>query len=280
MIDEELRYELNKMKYNYYKEAGIFFLRNNAPTKNPHWHDCYEIEYIVSGRATERINDCEYEAIPRDIFLLTPNDFHQFVDYTENITIVNIMFPEEIIWEQLLSKLETKAFNMNVFARLEEDESEKVKALVSVFEKEIEQKKSGYVQNVHSIINIIVSIILRERFKENNVGGQYSSVKRAIDYIKNNFQKPLTLVDVAKEVNLEPNYFSSIFSKKLKTTFKSFLNEIRLNNAVKELKNSEKSILDICYSSGYGSISNFNRMFKKRYGMSPREYRQKQGIKT
>lgn len=212
--------------------------------------------------------------------MLTPNDFHQFADYTENITIVTIMFPEEIIWEQLLSKLETKAFNMNVFARLEEDESEKVKALVSVFEKEIRQKKSGYVQNVHSIINIIVSIILRERFKENNAGGQYTSVKRAIDYIKKNFQKPLTLVDVAKEVNLEPNYFSSIFSKKLKTTFKSFLNEVRLNNAVKELKNSEKSILDICYSSGYGSISNFNRMFKKRYGMSPREYRQKQGIKT
>ena len=269
---EKLHYELSKMPYDYYKEAGVWYIKHDAHVANPHWHDCYEMVLVVSGNAVEHVNESEYFVSDGSLVLVTPDDFHQ-VTHTENYLVHHIMFSEEILGEELLIKLITKGHDMNMIVKLDDEDFKSAKLLFELLARELKEKKNGYIQNVYGILNILVSTVLRYRFTKSENMNKYNSVGRALEYIKCNFTKPLTLSEVAKEVNLEPNYFSSIFSKKLNTNFKNYVNEVRLNHALRELRSSDKTIVEICYSSGYGSISNFNRMFKKHYGMTPKEYR-------
>lgn len=269
---ERLRYELSKMPYDYYKEAGIWYIKHDAHVTNPHWHDCYEMVLVISGKAVEHINECEFPVEEGYVALITPDDFHQLSNL-DNYLVHHVMFPEEILNEDLLLKLITKGNDMNTIVKLDDEDFKSMQSLFDLLARELKASKNGYVNNVHSILNIMVSTVLRYSFTKSEKVSKYNSVGRAVEYIKCNFTKPLTLSEVAKEVNLEPNYFSSIFSKKLKTNFKNYLNEVRLNHALRELRSSDKTIVEICYSSGYGSISNFNRMFKKRYGITPKEYR-------
>ena len=92
-------------------------------------------------------------------------------------------------------------------------------------------------------------------------------------YIEDNYDKKISLVDVAEEVFMSAGYFSRFFSKIMKKTFFEFLNEYRITHACKLLIETEKSSSEICYEVGFESIPFFYRQFKKFKGCPPRQYR-------
>ena len=95
---------------------------------------------------------------------------------------------------------------------------------------------------------------------------------KTYQYIFNNFNKPISLTDVAEVASMNPSAFSRLFKKVNRKTFKEYLNEIRVGYARKLITENEYNITRICYESGYNNISNFNRQFKKITGKSPTEY--------
>ena len=102
-------------------------------------------------------------------------------------------------------------------------------------------------------------------------------MRSAALYVRMNFKQNPTLEDAARAVNLDPAYFSVKFHEIMGVTFKKYLNEIKLNFASKALKNNrEMSVSDICYDSGFESLSHFHREFKKKFARTPLEFRKKQ----
>jgi AraC-like DNA-binding protein len=92
-------------------------------------------------------------------------------------------------------------------------------------------------------------------------------------YIENNYQKKITLAEIAKAVCMSPGYFSRFFSKTMKKSFFEFLNEYKVNHSCKLLIETDKPISGICYDSGFESIPFFYRQFKKFKGCQPKQYR-------
>ncbi len=93
------------------------------------------------------------------------------------------------------------------------------------------------------------------------------------NYIIQNYNKPITLEDVANVAYMTPESFCRYFKKHTLHTFISFLNEVRINEACKKLTaNKFDSISTVAYECGFKSIANFNRVFKCLKGSSPREY--------
>lgn len=93
------------------------------------------------------------------------------------------------------------------------------------------------------------------------------------NYIMHNYDKPITLEDVASQVHMTPHAFCRFFKKHTLHTFVSFLNEVRINEACKKLTNSTyDNIATIAYTCGFNSITNFNRVFKTVTGNSPSQY--------
>jgi len=92
-------------------------------------------------------------------------------------------------------------------------------------------------------------------------------------YILANFSSGITLEQVAAVANLSQHSFCRYFKSRTKKTFSVFMLEIRVENACKLLNETDKSVADICYESGFNNFSNFNRYFKDITGYTPIQYK-------
>jgi AraC-like DNA-binding protein len=92
-------------------------------------------------------------------------------------------------------------------------------------------------------------------------------------YIEKNYLKKISLADVAAQANMNEEYFSRFFSRVMKKSFFEFLNEYKINRACKLLIETDKTVNEICYCSGFESIPFFYRQFKKFKNYRPKQYR-------
>ena len=99
------------------------------------------------------------------------------------------------------------------------------------------------------------------------------SILEVVQYIDDNFQKPLTLNDLADTAHFSPTYLSRLFHQEKGMTIKTYINKKRLENAKFLLDHSELSISCVAVRCGYSNVSHFNRLFKQHQGCSPLEYR-------
>ena len=94
-----------------------------------------------------------------------------------------------------------------------------------------------------------------------------------IRFTLNEYQRPITLEEVAEITNLSAPAFCRFFKKRTRKSYVSFLNELRIGKACKLLLDKDLSISEICYNAGFKNISHFNRKFRAILGVTPSEYR-------
>lgn len=99
------------------------------------------------------------------------------------------------------------------------------------------------------------------------------AVKAAAEYIQNNYTKNITLKDVARMHFINEKYLGYIFSKQMKTSFNSYLNNIRLEHAKGMLLSTNESIIAVSLACGYQNVTYFNRVFKNNTGKTPSDFR-------
>ncbi len=104
-----------------------------------------------------------------------------------------------------------------------------------------------------------------------------SRIQAMISYVQTNYQKPLKLEDLADRFYLSPSYISRYFKRMAGVNFVKYLIEIRLEAARWEMMNTEKPLTRIAMDCGFPDLSAFNKSFKKKYEMNPKDYRKKQG---
>ena len=103
-------------------------------------------------------------------------------------------------------------------------------------------------------------------------------LKLILKYIENHYMDKITIEEIANEVGLSQSHFMKYFKNTMGTSFIDYLNEYRLTMASRLLLSSDSSILAIASEVGYENLSYFNRTFKKRFAMTPREYRKNSGV--
>jgi two-component system, response regulator YesN len=102
-------------------------------------------------------------------------------------------------------------------------------------------------------------------------------IYKAIDYLKRNYMKKITLEEVANYINLSPSYFCKIFKDEMKLSFNQYLNKVRINMSKKLLADDSIALVDVTNLVGYEDQSYFSRVFKKQTGVSPGRYRESRG---
>lgn len=100
-------------------------------------------------------------------------------------------------------------------------------------------------------------------------------IYKSIEYIRRNYMKKVTLDDVAENVSLSPSYFSRIFKQETKTSFNSYLNNVRIEMSKKLLLDEDIPLVDIATLAGFENQSYYSRVFKQITGLSPRQFREK-----
>jgi len=100
-----------------------------------------------------------------------------------------------------------------------------------------------------------------------------AAIQEAIRFCKEHFAEPIGLSDVAKHIHLHPGYLCHLFRRQTGATLTKYLQGLRIGRAKKLLAETDRSIIDIAWASGFESISHFNHLFKKTVGMSPSAFR-------
>lgn len=95
----------------------------------------------------------------------------------------------------------------------------------------------------------------------------------ATAYIHGHLYDELPLYAVARQAHMSPQGFSRFFHKWMGRTFAAYVTELRIASACQALLESDHSIAEVCFASGFRNLSNFNRQFRTMKGMSPREFR-------
>ena len=118
---------------------------------------------------------------------------------------------------------------------------------------------------------------LGSRVKEAGGKREPRAVRRVKEFIRDHWREPLPLRLLAERASLSGPYLSALFKKETGRNLSDYLWELRLEAAKKALEKTDRKIIDIAFDSGFGSLAQFNRVFKKRTGMSPSEHRAASG---
>ena len=251
------------MQSDYLGKEDISAVKKNFNGKyKSHWHEFYEIEYIISGTGIYEIDGKEYKIKPGTLFFMTPVDFHS-VD-AKDIEIYNIQFSSLAANTEILAEITERDFP--TFFELKGND-------LSFIEAQLAEMVINH--NDRQFQSLILNCILAKLLKLQNNGGKadLSPISKAQLYILNRFRDNISLSDVAKNAGFSVSYFSMLFKKETGKTFKEYTNNLKFEYAEKLLKYTDFTVLQVCNESGFEDYANFLRRFKERTKMSPTEYR-------
>jgi len=250
-----------------------------------HYHDEFELNFIRNAKGAKRIVGDNIEVIEDlEMVLIGPNLYHSwFTHQCKNTVIkeVTIQWHKDLFDEKLLCRNQLN-FIRSMFERASRGISFSQETILALAPRLLSlNEKSGF-DSVLELMSILhdLSISRNMRTLSNatfaNEQFSYNSrrIEKAFQYMYTNFDRTVTLNEVARLVNMTDVSFSRFIKKRTGNTFIDSLNEIRLGHASKKLIDTTHSIAEISYNCGFNNISNFNRIFKKKKGCTPKSFRE------
>ena len=255
------------MKDNHFLVAVYHY---PSPTKLPptHNHMFTQIEFIVGGSCKQTVNGNELECTDGTILLMFPQDVHQYTEFSGNVAQYNLCFADDMLHQEVLDTMYSK--NGVLCAKLEKESYNRI---ITCFRKLIhENSNPGLLSSriIRGLIQEIVIEVLRHaKSVKTKVGNP--ALRDALQYIRENFRHQITLYELSHTVHLTPQYFCKLFKQELGIAFHEYLRNMRLDYAMMLLKTTNMNITEICIESGFNSASNFTKIFKTRFGITPKQ---------
>ena len=271
-------------------EEVISLSRNVAKERHiPHTHDFIEIVYICEGSGTQMINDDSYLVKRGDLLFINFKDVHSYSTDT-GMEYINCLISPEFLSEELInSKNALDILTLAIFKDFF-DVAEKICPKISfhglemleiedVFNHmiaEYEKKAPGYIAVLKGYVNVLLAKIFRI-FKKPELDSLTTDLNKitpeVLQYIKKNYNKKITLKELAKHSFYNAAYFSTIFKECFGKTPLEYINEIRIEKAVQLMKQTDLTIEEICHRVGYSNKKHFYKIFRDATGTTPNNFR-------
>ena len=250
-----------------------------ATDNDLHWHEFYELEYILDGEAVEIVNGVSYSVGPGTVTLLSPVDFHAYknIDPENPLEVIKVEFQDLFLPKALLNDIYT-----HKDAKITRISDGLFDSFLSQLCKDF--CEDGYAKDtflMNSIVNLCI-LVMRYIFADKKAdvltSGEHSPIQDAVLYVRTHFRENISAEAVAKTVHLSPNYFSEYFKKQTGEKFSIFVLRLRVEFAANLLRISDLSIKEVAFESGFNSAAYFSNTFKDFYGVSPERYRRENKI--
>lgn len=236
-----------------------------------HWHNNFELEFILDGNGTQILNGREYPLCRGAFYILNQTDFHE-VHSNKPLRLINIRFSDDMISDSMIGKILN--YKDNIVFYTNGSEYDEIFSLLKILMREYSEKKEGYENVIADILECIFVFISRKikyssKYNFKNTG----VIQKAVLYLHNHFRENPSLDDIAKIFAVNPNYFSTLFHKEIRMTYKQYMTMLRTRYAKKLILSTELTVTEICYACGFSSLPHFLRVFKTRFGTTPSQMR-------
>ena len=232
----------------------------------PHWHEFYEIEYLLGGSGDYIIDGKCYPIGEGMFFLMSPANFHEVI--TTDSQAFNIMFSERACNADLLASCISENGGL-AFCTKEND-----RAFFETLLGELCENQSNPTYSAC----LLDALLCRSIGYAKNDRNRPSYVGRAVLYLLSNFRHSPSLSEVAALVGYTPTYFCAVFKRDVGESFKEYLDRLRFDYAKKLVLSSSLSAAQICKESGFCDYPNFIRRYTARFGASPMQMRKQKEI--
>lgn len=237
-----------------------------------HWHHSVEIFLVQAGEIDFYINNRHLPLSCHDFVLVNSNEVHSIECPRPNITIV-LQIPAEA-FEGYFG--EESYVN---FEKKDEKSNRALAELVASMFSSYEKQEYGYRLKVMSQFYQLLYLLVTN-FQAEALDKEVLRQKKHLDklskvtqFMRENYSQELRLEQVAFHFGFSPAYLSRMFQRYAQVGYRTYLIELRLQYAVRELVNTDHEIGSIAMAHGFPDGRAFAKAFKKRYGMLPSEYR-------
>jgi len=249
------------------------------------FHDCLEIDFVEAGGGFTVIEGKEFILKPGEFYIINNLERHVTVG-DGSLKMLVILFDPVFIWQGNTFDYEylRPFFDRNIlFSNCVGSEDPLAPNLFEII-REIKQEWDGRQEGFRLVVKALLMKLLALLYRHFKLGGEisddvksfrksYNRIRDVIYYINQNFNRDLTLDELAKVALMNKTYFSEFFKSVVQMNVSDYILNCRISSACSLLKTTDRDIIDISSDCGFKSISSFYKSFKKLSGVSPNQYR-------
>lgn len=233
---------------------------------SPHFHNQIEIVYVLSGTCVITIEDTSYNAVCGDLALIFPYQLHNFSNSRDCELIVQVFEPEYAT--EFIPYLNKYIPKVPLIKNMPAD------CIDAIRKSEYYYMNNANSRIIRSYVTLYMSFIHEKvTFIPASAYDYHSVLHSLLIYVDIHFTDELNLDILAHEFHVTKYYISRLFNQKLHTTFSQYINHLRLEYAVNLLKNTDMTISNIAYESGFACERSFFRVFRQNMKITPLHYR-------
>ena len=249
-----------------------------------HYHDDFEIVYVLEGTLDASVHAQRFECSTGDILIIPPQKIHGFFQH-KNLPChyINIVFslslleqPDSDFFKKFMSPYQNEQISLPYFHKKETLFNTKIlESVISLFNNRHEAVSKPFLvkSELFKIFHYLQEIVSDSDVKLNNSELYANKLIPVFKYVSENYMNSISVADAAKLVNFSESHFMNIFKRIAGTSFTNYVKMIRLENARVMLLSSDKSVQQIADECGFEDISYFIRSFKKYINLSPLKYK-------
>jgi AraC-like DNA-binding protein len=250
-----------------------------------HFHEEFELNLILNAKGAKRIVGDHIDVIDDiELVLVGSNLNHAWFTHqceSEEITEVTIQWHKDLFDDKLLNRNQLRLIRQ-MFERSMKGIAFSADTIKNISPRILSLNQKNGFDSVMELISILHDLsssrnmrtLSDSSFSDFHQPTNSRRVEKAFEYLNNNYDKPISLKEIAKLVNMTEVSFSRFIKKRTGNTYIDTLNEIRLGHASRMLIDTTHSIAEISFNCGFNNISNFNRLFKKKKNCTPKEFRE------
>jgi AraC-like DNA-binding protein len=248
-----------------------------------HWHNYIEVLYVVKGSISVNINAGTYELVENEVEIVNVDEPHRIFSKDKNNKVI-IFHIDPYFFEKYYNDIKNMFFytNSSEEGAQEGEEYDELRTFLSILLCELVQKSDNYDEEIentlvellyHLINNFHYLMHEQEELRENDE--QLDRYHRISKYIYNNYNNNITLQDIADKEFLSTHYLSHEIKYSTGYSFTELINLTRVEESVKLLLDSDKTISEISEEVGFSHTRYYNKNFKLYYKTTPLNYRKK-----
>lgn len=252
-----------------------------------HKHKYLELAYLRKGCMEHRINGQTVILHAGDYFIVDHGAAHSYTRLSEEkILVQNLIFIPSFLDRTLTGTSSFRGIMTSYLLRFcyqslqsdptgitFHDDDGTIEALLNSIADEYEATRYGYLEFIRCSLVEILILTMRKVGNQKQSVAKSTVVTKMINHVDNHYQQQVRLNNLANQLGYSAPYLSQKFSQEIGVSFMDYLHQVRIQKSCHLLETTDMRISQIASEVGYDGVKYFNQIFRKKLGITPREFR-------